>query len=197
MARRFRQLNRAAVLWLLAILFTLVPPLQSACAAPTPSPSPSPAPAGVPNAPPPAVQPTPIAKPKAPKPAKSDEWTEARRLFEQLSADQQKKFLDNLDQWKTMPAEERELLRDRDLFRREKIAQEIQEAINKSGLHLNDDQREVYALRYTQERRKIEEALHKEMDQKRQSMVGEMLARLKVEFLATPTPVGGKATPAR
>ena len=93
-----------------------------------------------------------------------------------------------------MPAEERELFRDRELFRREKIAKEIQDAINKSGLHFNDDQREVYALRYTQERRKIEEALRKEMDQKRQSMVGEMLTRLKVEFLATPTPAATKAT---
>ena len=91
-----------------------------------------------------------------------------------------------------MPAEERELLRDRDLFRREKIAQEIQDAISKSGLRLNDDQREVYALRYTQERRKIEEALHKEMDEKRQSMVGDMMTRLKVEFAVTPTP---KPTP--
>jgi len=94
-----------------------------------------------------------------------------------------------------MPAEERELFRDRELFRREKIAQEIQAAIGKSSLRLNDDEREVYALRYTQERRKIEESLHKEMDQKRQSMVGEMLARLKVEFSTNPMP-GSKAAAA-
>ena len=132
----------------------------------------------------PTAQPSPAAKPKPPKP---DEWTEARRLFEQLSPDQQKKFLDNLDQWKTMPPEEQELFRDRELFRREKIAQEIQARINKSGLHLDDDQREVMrcATRRSAEDRGI---LRKETDQKRQSMVNEMLARLKVEFSATPTP---------
>jgi len=137
----------------------------------------------------PPVLPISASSPAAkPKPAKPDEWTQARRLFEQLSPDQQKKFLENLDQWKSMPPEEQELFRDRELFRREKVAQEIQEAITKSNLRLDNDQREVYALRYTQERRKIEEALRKEMDQKRQSMVNDMLTRLKVEFAPTPTP---------
>ncbi len=87
-----------------------------------------------------------------------------------------------------MSPEEQELFRDRELFRRQKIAAEIQDALGKSGLHLDDDQREVYVLRYTQERRKIEEELHKEMDHKRQLMVSDLLARLKVEFSATPTP---------
>jgi dsDNA-binding SOS-regulon protein len=115
-----------------------------------------------------------------------DEWAEARSIFEQFSPDQKKKFLDNLNQWKAMSPEEQELYRDRELFRREKIAEEIQDAITKSGLKLDEDQREVFALRYTQERRKIEEALHKEMDAERQAMVGEMLGRLKTEFSGTP-----------
>ena len=119
-------------------------------------------------------------------------------MFEQLSPDQQKRFLDNLDQWKAMSPEEQELYRDRDLIRREKIAVEIQDAITKSGLKLDDDQREVYALRYTQERRKIEEELHKEMDQKRNGMVNDMLSRLKLEFAPTPPPgQSGKPTPAK
>ena len=128
-----------------------------------------------------------------PTPPNPDEWTDVRRVFEQLSTDQQKKFLENLDQWKNMPAEERDLIRDRELLRREKIAQEIQASIINSGLHLNDDQREVYALRYTQERRKIEESIHQEIEQKRQSMVGEMQARLKVEFSTNPIPGTVKA----
>jgi hypothetical protein len=130
------------------------------------------------------AQVTPTPKPRPPKP---DEWGDARKVFEQLSPDQQKKFVDNLGQWKALPPEEQELLRDRDLLQRVKIAQEIQEGLNKSGLHLDEDQREVYALRYTQERRKIEEALRKEMDQKRQGMVNDMLGRLKLEF-STPPP---------
>ena len=119
-----------------------------------------------------------------PTPQKQDEWTAARNIFEQLSGDQQKKFLDNLDQWRMMSPQEQELYRDKELFRRKQIAQEIQAAIQKSNLKLDEDQREVYALRYTQERRKIEESLRKEMDQKRQIMVDAMLSHLKVEFNA-------------
>ncbi len=129
------------------------------------------------------THPAPLLPPKQGKP---DGWTEARHLFEQLSADQKNKFLDNLDQWRTMSPEEQELFRDRELFRNEKIAEEIQDAVNKSGLRLDDDQREVYSLRYTQERRKIEQALRKEMDQKRQVMVSAMLAKLKQEFSSPP-----------
>ena len=152
-----------------------------ASAAPSPSPGPTASPA------PSASNPAESSAPKS-APAKPDEWTAASRLFDQLSPDQKKKFLDNLDQWKAMSPEEQELYRDRELFRREKIAVEIQDAIGKSGLHLDDDQREVYALRYTQERRKIEETLHKEMDRKRQAMVSAMLDRLKQEFAGNPTP---------
>jgi len=167
---------------LLALVVAFLSAPRPACAAPSPSPAPS-----LSKAPIPAPPASPSPKPS---PAKPDEWTEASRVFEQLSPDQKKKFLDNLDQWKSMSPEEQELYRDRELFRREKIATEIQDAIGKSGLHLDDDQREVYALRYTQERRKIEEYLHKQMEIKRQAMVADMLARLKTEFTATPTPAG-------
>jgi hypothetical protein len=204
MARRLRPLIQAdaAILraGLFAALIALLPASRIATAAPTPSPTPAtpppaPAPGLTPSIPTPApgVKPSPAAKPiSSPKP---DEWAAARHLFEQLSPDGQKKFLDNLDQWKAMSPEEQELYRDRELFRREKINQEIQDAISKSALKLDDDQREVYVLRYTQERRKIEEALRKEMDQQRQSMVADMLARLKIEFTSTP-PVLPPAKPA-
>ena len=200
MARRFHKLTQTAAI---AALFALAPGFHTAGAAPAPSPSPepphptpahfSPTPTPVPPtltaAPTPSSTPTAQSSPSAkPKPLKPDEWTEARRLFEQLSPVQKKKFLDNLNQWNNMPPEARELFRDKEAFRREKIAQEIQDAINKSGLRLDDDQREVYALRYTQERRKIEDTRRSETDRKRQSMIGEMLTHLKVEFATSPPP---------
>ncbi len=192
MARRLRTLIRsfctirsaafptAAVI----LLFIAVSPFAFAGspASPAESPTPSPTPAGST-----AAQASPSSTPKA-KSSKPDEWTEASRIFEQLSPDQKTKFLDNLEQWKNMSPEERELFRDRELFRREKIAQEIQDSLTKTGLHLDSDQREVFALRYTQERRKIEESLHKEMDHVRQIRVTDMLSRLKLEFSSTPTP---------
>jgi hypothetical protein len=167
-----------------AVLLTL---LAGSCCAASAAPAPSPAPSGSKNAPAHPSPPT-GAHPSPTPRGTPDEWTQASHVFEQLSPDQKTKFLENLDQWKAMSPEEQELFRDRELFRRQKIASEIQDAIGKSGLHLDDDQQEVYVLRYTQERRKIEETLHKEMDQKRQLMVSDLLARLKVEFSATPTP---------
>jgi hypothetical protein len=177
---------------LIVALVLLFPAARIACAADDSSPSPAASPAAPTPAPDsrplaktspgPIANSSPSARPRMPNP---DEWAEARSIFEQFSPDQKKKFLDNLNQWKAMSPEEQELYRDRELFRRQKIAEEIQDAITKSGLKLDEDEREVFALRYTQERRKIEEALHKEMDAERQAMVSEMLGRLKTEFSGT------------
>jgi hypothetical protein len=189
MARRFRPLIWPV--WLarfaaLVLLVAVVPASRTACGAPAATPSPQPPnPSPMPSLTPALPSSSPISQPSStakPKAQKSDAWAEASRIFETLSPDQKKKFLDNLDQWKNMSPEEQELFRDRELLRREKIAAEIQDSLTKTGLHLDSDQREVFALRYTQERRKIEEALRKEMDHERQSMVSDMLSRLKVEF---------------
>jgi len=180
-AAEFAALVAASVL-----LFPGAPSAHAADASPSPV-----APDGSLCTPTPSPVSSPVAKSSASPKSKTlnpDAWAEARSIFEQFSPDQQKKFLDNLDQWKAMSPEEQELYRDRELFRREKIAEEIQDAITKSGLKLDDDQRAVFALRYTQERRKIEEALRKEMDAERQTMVNEMMGRLKLEF-STTTPV--------
>jgi hypothetical protein len=204
MARRFRgktgeliPLKKAAfILLLTAVPFAAQP---AGVAAPIPSPSPS-TPAPSPGPPHPASSPThpPVAGNPGPKPTpprKPDGQVEVQRLFEQLSQDQQKKFLDNMLQWKAMSPEEQELMRDRDLIRREKIAMEIQAAIGKLKLNLDDDQREVFALRYTQERRKIEEAIRKETDDERTKMLADMLARLKTEFAADSGPSPAKPAP--
>jgi hypothetical protein len=170
-----------------AVLLTLLAGCSCAVSA-APSPSPTPAPHAPTPAPSASGSPSALAHASTTAKETPDEWTQASRVFEQLSPDQKTKFLENLDQWKAMSPEEQELFRDRELFRRQKIASEIQDALGKSGLHLDDDQREVYVLRYTQERRKIEEELRKETDHKRQLMVADMLARLKVEFSGTPVP---------
>ena len=129
---------------------------------------------------------------------KPDEFEEGRRFFEQLSPEQRQRIRDNLERWKNMPPEERNDMREREQFRREKIAQEIEESLRKSGLQLDTDHREVYALRYAQERRKIEDQLRKEVEARRRPMMRDMLERLKTEFNhfnSTPTLSPSSASP--
>ena len=147
-----------------------------------------------PKIPPPSVQKAPPGKPWK----KPDELEEGRRFFEQLSPEQRQRIRDNLERWQNMPPEERNDMREREQFRREKIAQEIEESLRKSGLQLDTDHREVYALRYAQERRKIEDQLRKEVEAKRRPMMRDMLERLKNEFNhfnSTPTPSPSAASP--
>jgi hypothetical protein len=109
---------------------------------------------------------------------------DARRL-EKLSPEQRERFRENLQRWESMAPEQRKELRNEEQRRRERIDHEIDETLKKAGLELSADQRQVYALRYMQERRKIEETLRREMDAKRRPMLDEMTERLKREMVST------------
>ena len=182
MARRLHQLTLIALS--AAGMSRLL--AQEPAASPAFSPSPAPKIAPAPS----SQKPSPVAPLDKPW-KKPDQFEEGRRFFEQLSPDQKKRVAENFDRWKNMPPEERDSMRDREHLRREKMAQEIEDSIHKSGLQLDADHREVYALRYAQERRKIEEQLRKEMESKRRPMMRDMLEHLKNEFShfgATPSP---------
>jgi hypothetical protein len=74
------------------------------------------------------------------------------------------------------------------------MAEDIEAAARESGLELDKERREQFAKRYTQERRKIEEQLRREMDEKRRPLVKEIVAKLKAEFSApTPAPAENAA----
>ena len=62
----------------------------------------------------------------------------------------------------------------------------------KSGLQLNDEQRALFRKRYLQERRRLEEQLVHEMQEKRQAGNAAIVEMLKKEF-SNPKP---PATPA-
>lgn len=126
--------------------------------------------------------------------ARNGEFDDARRVFEKMPPEQREKFRENFRRWEKMPPEDRQELRGEESRRRERIAREIDETIKKSGLQLTPDQREVFALRFAQERRRIEETLRKEMEAKRKPMVDDMIQRLAREFAApaataSPSPV--------
>ncbi len=121
------------------------------------------------------------------RPGQGPEFGNVRRALEALTPEQRQRFIENLKRWSNLPPEEKKALADRDGIRRKKIAEEIDRAISESGLTLDGDRRALFAKRYGEERRKVEEQLRKELEEKRQPLVKEIIARLKAEFSAEAT----------
>jgi hypothetical protein len=114
--------------------------------------------------------------------AMSPEFENVRKALEALTPEQRKRFQENFVRWSNMPPETKKALRDREEFRRKKMAEDIEAAVRESGLTLDKERREQFAKRYAQERRKIEEQLRREADEKRRPLVKEIVAKLKAEF---------------
>ena len=102
--------------------------------------------------------------------------------FEQLTPDEKQRLTEKFEKWKALPPEERAALIHHEKMRRERMQHEIEEALKKTGLQLNKERQDLFTLQYTQERRKIEEQLRKEIEEKRQSLLKEMTTRLTTEF---------------
>ena len=123
----------------------------------------------------------------------AEKFENVRKAIEALTPEQRKRFQENFLRWSNLSPEEKKALADREIFRRKKIAEDIDAALKEAGLELDAEHREIFARRYGEERRKIEEPLHKELDDKRRPLLKEMIARLKAEFSGT-TPAPAKPT---
>ena len=112
-----------------------------------------------------------------------------RKAFEQLSAEQQERILQNFHRWQDLSQDEKEVLRQRERVQRQKLEASLNEAYQKSGLQLNDEQRAQFHKRYLQERRRLEEQLVHDMQEKRQAGNAAIIEMLKKEFSnPKPTP---------
>jgi hypothetical protein len=118
-----------------------------------------------------------------------------RDKLDKMSPKEREQFKQNWQRWKEMGDRERKDWQQRACEERDRVKKCIDEAIAKAGLTLDNDQREVFVVRYRQERRKIEEQLRQEMDAKRQEKIDEMLARLKTEFSTAPKPAASPEKP--
>ena len=94
-----------------------------------------------------------------------------------------------------MNAEERKIMRDREILRRDRLKREAEMAVRNSGLNLDPEKRELFESRYIQERTRIEHAMRQELEAKRRQQVPALMERLKKEFqpqqsnpVAIPTP---------
>jgi hypothetical protein len=113
-----------------------------------------------------------------------------RKAFDQLTPEQQEKVLLNLLRWQELSQDEREVLRQRERVQRQKQEASINEAYQKSGLQLNDEQRALFRKRYLQERHRLEEQLAHEVQEKRQTGIAAIVEMLKKEF-STAKPAAG------
>ncbi|EDY17688.1 hypothetical protein CfE428DRAFT_4727 [Chthoniobacter flavus Ellin428] len=109
-------------------------------------------------------------------------YENVRKALEALTPEQRKKFQENMIRWMNLSPEEKKALRDREEVRKKFMEQEINAAIQESGLQLEGERREMFAKRYTEGRRTIEEQLRKEMNEKRKPLVHELVSHLRNEF---------------
>lgn len=116
---------------------------------------------------------------------------EAKKFLERLTPAQREKFKDNFQRWQNMAPEEREMLRIREDFRQRQVHQEVEKLLQESNLKLEGSRRDEFTRRYSQERRKIEEKLQRDMTEKRDPQVKELADRLKAEF-GSPAPAESK-----
>jgi hypothetical protein len=131
----------------------------------------------------------------SPKPDRDRKWEhrgmftgpdadKAREAFRNMSPEERERWTKRIREWAEMPPEKKKSLADREEFFRKKIKEDIDAAIVKTGLTLNDEQKKLFAERYLDERRKIESELRKEMEERRGPRVDAMIDKLKEEFSA-------------
>ena len=114
----------------------------------------------------------------------------ARERWRDLSPEDRQRFRSNAEKWRQMEPEERREWRARQDFRRQRIKREADQALRESGLQLEADKRDLYELRYLQERRRIEQALRQELEEKRRRELAPVVERLKREFSEPHAPSG-------
>jgi len=116
-----------------------------------------------------------------------------RKAFEQMSTEQQERTIQNFHRWQDLSQDEKEVLRQRERVQRQKLEASINEAYQKSGLQLNDEQRAQFHKRYLQERRRLEEQLVHDMQEKRQAGNAAIIEMLKKEFSNPKSPASTAA----
>jgi hypothetical protein len=110
-----------------------------------------------------------------------------------LSPEEQQAFRRNAERWLQMDPQQRQMLRDREQILRQRRKAEAEAFLRDSGLRLDNGAREQFEQRYFQERRRIEQSLHQEIEAKRQQELPELKERLRTEFQphqASPGPSG-------
>lgn len=119
-----------------------------------------------------------------------------------MPPDARQNFQRNAQIWMQMTPEQRNLMRQREVMRRQIMTREADAAVRDSGLQLNPQERARFESRYIQERRKVEQSLRQQVETERQKEIPALIQQLRKEFQldepgkgptkAAPSPKSGK-----
>src|SRR5213592_2869539 len=115
-----------------------------------------------------------------------------RQRWLSLPPTAQQDFRRNAERWMRMSPQERQIMRQRESMRRERIRRETEAAVRDSGLLLDQEKRDLFESRYMQERRKMEQSLRQQIEAERQQKLPALIQELKKEF-QSPQPKGSAA----
>ena len=131
----------------------------------------------------------------APMRPPGNSFRQARPRWRDMSPVDRQHFQSNMERWRQMPLEQRQELRERAILRQERLKRETEAAIRDSGLQLEAERRAQFEQRYIQERKRIEQSLRQELQEKRQREMAPVVERLKKEF-AQPQNAGSPTSSA-
>jgi predicted Fe-S protein YdhL (DUF1289 family) len=117
----------------------------------------------------------------------------ARRMFENLPPEKRReaiekwrrgfdRFRKDLDRWEKLSESEKSSVLRRDEERRKRMDEAAQSVLKETGLKLDPAGEKRFKERFVEERRKIEEELFRELDEKRKPRVKTMIEGLVREF---------------
>ena len=99
-----------------------------------------------------------------------------------MPPDARQNFQRNAQLWMQMSPEQRNLMRQREISRRQIMTREADAAVRDSGLQLNPQERARFESRYIQERRKVEQSLRQQIETERQKEIPALIQQLRKEF---------------
>ncbi len=122
------------------------------------------------------------SKPERPQRERGDQEVRWRQILQNASPEEREKLKKNRAKWEELSPGEKAELRTRGKEFHQQVRSQIQEAIQRSGLNLEGENRRRYAEAYLQGRRKIEGELREQMKELRKEKIEELETRLKSEF---------------
>src|SRR5262249_37921406 len=146
-----------------------------------------PPPMAAPHGPPPMAAPhgPPPSQPRGPasgQPRGAPSGQSVRERWLALPPVARQNFQRNAQLWMQMSPEQRNLMRQREIMRRQVITREADAAVRDSGLQLSPQERAQFESRYIQERRKVEQSLRQQLETERQKEIPALIQQLKKEF---------------